>query len=557
LLTLALSVFYFIWSGSYPLFVPDEGRYSEVAREMLVMHDYITPRLNGIVFLDKPILYYWLQAIAMKLFGINEWALRFWPILFGIIGCWITYFTGYILFNRRTAIVSALILATSPLYFGAAHYANLDLEVAVLISSSLSCFIMATRLTKPRQRQVCFFLSCIFAGLAVLTKGLIGLVFPITIIGSWIVLSGQWRILKNLPLIRGILLFTTITLPWYLLAQQANPEFFHFFFVTQQVTRFLSAADFNNKTAFWFYFPIVFAGFLPWSAFVIQAIVNSVTKLCKTPRAHLVELFLLLWLCIIFTFFSIPHSKTVGYILPIFPALALLTGHFLDQYWDNVSCKRIRYGIGLAMGLLLCSAILLPILSQVYASLIPPGFKHYLYEFAGIALATCLSLYITQRYNATLIAKFTCLTISSILLLSLLTFSAASLNDNTVKPLALKLKLILQPNDEIITYYKYYQDLPLYLEKRIVITADWKASDIANNDNWVRELWYGMYFRNSLASTKWLINEDEFWQRWNQKKRIFVLLNKNYLEDFQRKAQQNRYYLIDTRGNVMLFSNQS
>src|SRR5580692_10383961 len=121
-LTVMLGIFYALWMGSYPLFTPDEGRYSEVAREMVASGDYITPRLNGVAFLDKPALYYWLQASAIKVFGLKEAALRFWPAFMGVLGCLITYLAGNLLFNRRTGILSAVILGTCPLYYGAAHY---------------------------------------------------------------------------------------------------------------------------------------------------------------------------------------------------------------------------------------------------------------------------------------------------------------------------------------------------------------------------------------------------------------------------------------------------
>jgi 4-amino-4-deoxy-L-arabinose transferase-like glycosyltransferase len=111
-LTSCLLLFYFLWLGSYPLFTPDEARYSEVAREMVMTGDYITPRVNGVAFLDKPILYYWLQSAAIHLFGINEWALRFFPALLGVIGCLITYICGRLLFNRRTGWLASLLLST-------------------------------------------------------------------------------------------------------------------------------------------------------------------------------------------------------------------------------------------------------------------------------------------------------------------------------------------------------------------------------------------------------------------------------------------------------------
>lgn len=271
-LVLLLGLFYALWMGAHALVTPDEGRYSEVAREMVVTGDYITPRLNGVAFLDKPVLYYWLQASAIKLFGLSEAALRCWPMIIGLLGCVMTYLAGRVLFDRRTGIVSAIILATSSLYYGAAHYANLDLEVGVLISSALFSFIIAMSLDNPRLKTRFLLLAYVFAALAVLTKGLIGIAFPIMIIGAWILILNRWSLLLKMHLVQGMLIFFAITLPWYVLVQKANPEFLHFFFVTQQVARFLTMQDFNSKAAYWFYVPVVLAGMFPWSLFLFQGV---------------------------------------------------------------------------------------------------------------------------------------------------------------------------------------------------------------------------------------------------------------------------------------------
>jgi 4-amino-4-deoxy-L-arabinose transferase-like glycosyltransferase len=257
---LLLSIFYAIWIGSHPLFTPDEGRYSEIAREMVATGDFITPRLNGVVFLDKPILYYWLQASAIKLWGLKESALRLWPALIGIVCCLFVYLAGRQLFNRRTALLATLFLATSPLYYGAAHYANLDLEVAAFVSMTLLCFLMAmAKEEKTSTRRTLLLLAYTFAGLATLTKGLIGFVLPGLVMGTWILLLNRWYLLKTLHILTGLLIFAAITLPWYILAQLANPQFFHFFFVIQHFSRFLTMDTFNNQIAFWFYIPIFVA----------------------------------------------------------------------------------------------------------------------------------------------------------------------------------------------------------------------------------------------------------------------------------------------------------
>ncbi len=489
-ITLTIGILYMLFLGKHALFTPDEGRYSEVAREMIVTGDYITPRLNGVVFLDKPVLYYWLQASSIALFGLKEWALRFWPSLIGVLGCVVTYLTGRLLFTQRTGILSAIILATSPLYYGAAHYANLDLEVAVFISNTLLFSLLGMQTSfSNRLRTLFFIFAYLFAGLAALTKGLIGLVFPILIIGSWIIILNRWRLLRQMHLIIGFLIFTAITVPWYFLVQKANPQFFHFFFITQQLERFLTKADFNNPSPVWFYIPILFAGFLPWSVFLIQALRQQIKLVFKNRQHHASLVFLLVWSMIVFVFFSIPKSKTIGYILPLLPALALLVGNYLSNRWEK-SYK------------------------------IPKLFSY--------------------------------LTLISIVFLLILQLSAGYINQKTIKPLALQLKSIATKQDEIVTFYRYYQDLPIYLERRITIVADWQAPDIVHNDNWVRELWFGIPFQNT---TDWLIQESTFWQRWNSNKRVFVLMNAQDYANFDKKTHHQSYQL-NTYNDVVLISNR-
>ncbi|EKD73705.1 MAG: Family 39 glycosyl transferase [uncultured bacterium] len=270
-------------------------------------------------------------------------------------------------------------------------------------------------------------------------------------------------------LLTGFMIVTSMTAPWYYLVQKANPEFLHFFFVTQQFSRFLTKGDFNNQTAIWFYVPIVLAGFFPWSIFIMQAIAQQCKVIWKNRQQHTAALFLLLWFILIFIFFSIPKSKTIGYIIPIFPSLALLVGHYLDNTWNAIRAKLTYSLIAIAViGLLILSA------------------------------------------------------------------SASLLNHKSIKPIALELKPQLTANDEVVTYYKYYQDLPIYLERRITIVADWHAPDIIKKDNWIRELWFGMPFQNTKD---WLIDENAFWQRWNSNKRLFVLMDKSDYASFVAKAK--------------------
>ncbi len=551
LIAALLALFYFSGLGSYPLFTPDEGRYSEVAREMIVSGDYITPRLNGVVFLDKPILYYWLQVSSIKLFGLGEAALRFWPALLGIWGCLSMYIAGRLLFNRRTGLLSTLLLATSVLYYGAAHYANLDLEVAVLLSTTLLFFLFGLQATQIRQSRLWIYAAYFFAGLAILTKGLIGLAFPVLIIASWSLLLGKfWENLRKLRPFSGLCLMLFLVLPWYLLAQQANPEFFHFFFIVQQVSRFLSTQDFNNQVAWWFYFPIVFAGFLPWTLFLFTSLYHKLCLIWNNHREQATNLYLLLWIGLVFIFFSIPHSKTIGYILPIFPALALVVAHYLDEHWHtffHLGKNKSVLLLILSFGFFALSCFLAPALNFLE---ITPALLPYL-KYAGLSftLTTIILSYFFIRKNFTGI--FASIIVSALVFFFILVQSAPLLNQNSTKALALQIKNILSTQDEIVTFYKYFQDLPLYLERRITIVADWDDPGIPYNDNWLRELWYGKSFQDTQA---WLINEGSFWKRWKSNKRVYVLTQLKYLELFKEKAQE-RFYLAGQDNETVLISN--
>jgi len=550
LITIAVffGIFYALWIGSHALFTPDEGRYSEVAREMVVTHDYITPRLNGVVFLDKPIFYYWLQASAIQLFGIKEWALRFWPALMGVLGSIVTYSAGRFLFNRRTGFLAALIVATSPLYFGAAHYANLDLEVAVLISCSLMFFIMGIQ--ESRQQSKLLLTSYVFAGLAALTKGLIGIVFPAMIIGSWILLLGRWQTFKKMRLISGLCLFTVIALPWYVMVQKANPEFFQFFFVKQQVSRFLTTEHFNNRTPMWFYLPIVLAGIFPWCFFVFQALTQAVKNCWRARQEYSTQLYLVLWIILVFVFFSVPKSKTVGYILPIFPAIALLIGNYFDTSWE----KRTKsLNIGLWIFLMVSIGIVL-------ATPVAPFFNWFNHPaLAPFLIVNALIFSVISAVTLLLLLKknntapfFQTIAVSAIAFLLIISASSGELNQKTIKPMALEIKPALTNQDEIVAFYKYFQDLPIYLEKRITIVANWNAADIPLKDNWLRELWYGMPYQDTK---NWLIDEDTFWQRWNSNKRLFVFADAYQYTNLLKKSR-GKIYKIAEMNNTVLVSNK-
>ncbi len=547
-------IFLGVGLGIYPLLVPDEGRYSEIAREMVATNDYITPRLNGIPFLDKPILYYWLQALSIQLFGLKEWALRFWPAFFGGLSSLLMYVAGRGLFNRRTGVFAALLMLTTPLYFLGAHYANMDIEVASLITAALLCFMLAQRKETKISRNLFLYTAYIFSGLAVLTKGLIGFVFPVIIIGLWILLLQRWRTIKEMHIIPGILIILMINTPWYLLVQNANPQFFDYFFLNQHFSRFLETG-FNNPQPIWFYLPIVIGGFLPWVLFLVQTFTNSIRDIIANRLQHDMELFLIIWAVIVFVFFSLPASKLIGYILPVFPPLTLLVAQYLSRKLDEQKLLGLQIGSILYAVLSLVVASVLFALTRLgmFSTIKLPilGVYNYfgfiIFVLFASGIITAVALY-RKKFKVIIYNM-----IASMFFILLAVISAMpNIPLHTTKPLATIINQFIKPNDIIATYNDYFQDLPLYTQRRIVIVSPWDTKNLMQKDNWQRPFAYGIAWQ---PNHDWLINEETFWQRWHSPQTIYVLVKAKRMQQFQLKAQRD-FYVIGQYQGVWLITNK-
>src|SRR5512147_466528 len=216
-LALVIGVFFCFMLGNRPLSVPDEGRYVEIPREMAVTGDYLTPRLNGVKYFEKPVLFYWLESLSIWLFGLDEFTLRLWPALLALAGCLAVYGAGRRLYGREAGILAAVVLATSGLYYALSRLIILDMPVTVLLTIALLVFLVGTHEPAGWRRRVLLWAFYAFMALAVLTKGLIGIFIPAMVIGAWILLLGEWRLLKAIELPSGLALFLLIAVPWHVL----------------------------------------------------------------------------------------------------------------------------------------------------------------------------------------------------------------------------------------------------------------------------------------------------------------------------------------------------
>jgi 4-amino-4-deoxy-L-arabinose transferase-like glycosyltransferase len=313
------------------LFNPDEGRYAEIAREMVATGDWVTPHLNDLKYFEKPPLQYWATAAAYLAFGEHTWTARLWPALLGFLGLLTTLLAGKTLFDVRTGVYAALLLASTLLYLVFAQVVTLDMGLTFFLSASLYCFLLALRtgLTTPRVR---IWLMCawVMAAMAVLSKGLVGVLLPGLTLLAYAAIQRDWRLPRLVLSLPGIVAFVAIVAPWFVLVQQRNPEFFDFFFLGEHLWRFLLPD--HHRPGAWYYFPVIaLVGAMPWTTLVLSALPLAWRRQ-QTENSHIhVDRFLLLWVVVIIGFFSLSSSKLPGYILPILPALALLAARWSAQ----------------------------------------------------------------------------------------------------------------------------------------------------------------------------------------------------------------------------------
>ncbi|MGZ5786693.1 MAG: glycosyltransferase family 39 protein [Ramlibacter sp.] len=304
-----------------PLALPDEGRYAGVAWEMLRSGNWLVPTLDGLPYFHKPPLFYWITAAAMSLFGTTEWAARVAPFLGGLAACAALHGFAARWAGNAIARAALFVLATLPLFFVGAQYANLDMLVAGCIAVTIVAAAHAVlEATRSRQSRRAIALAWAFAALGLLAKGLIGIVLPGMVVVAWLLVLRRPRLLFSLLWWPAIVLFIAIAAPWFVAMQLQFPQFADYFFIVQHFKRF-AEAGFNNAQPFWFYPAILVVLTLPWIFWLPAAARRGYWA---DARLGPLRQLMWLWLGLITLFFSLPQSKLVGYILPVAAPLAFL-----------------------------------------------------------------------------------------------------------------------------------------------------------------------------------------------------------------------------------------
>jgi 4-amino-4-deoxy-L-arabinose transferase-like glycosyltransferase len=317
--------------GRAALFDPDEGRNAEKAREILLLNDWVTPHHNFLPTLDKPMFFYWPVAVSFKLFGFTEGAARLPSALAGL-GCVIlVYLFARRQWGIREALWSGLVLVTSLGFFVFARVVIFDMSLTFFLTLALVSFYAAARVQEPRSGLVHSSVMFAALGAGTLIKGAVAVVIPGLVIFSYLLFTRRWSISSRLGLGCGAFVYCAIVMPWYVWTEVRNPGYLSYFLWEEHFARYLTAEF--ERTRVWYYFIVVLAaGFFPWIMLLPLAVAEIWQKIYQDPCR-----FLALWVLLPFIFFSISKSQSPQYILPIFPALALVTGRFLAQRLNGAS----------------------------------------------------------------------------------------------------------------------------------------------------------------------------------------------------------------------------
>ncbi|MDD5177306.1 MAG: phospholipid carrier-dependent glycosyltransferase [Sterolibacterium sp.] len=468
-----LLVFAILWFGMLDyrkLIKPDEGRYAEIPREMVATGDWLTPRLNDIKYFEKPALQYWATATAFTLFGEHHWTARLWSALTGFLGVLVAGLSVRRLWGPRAGLYASCILGSSLLWVMIGHVNTLDMGMSFFLSSAIFGFVLAQRdAATPRENRNYMWLAWLALGLAVLSKGLIGLVLPAATLVGYSLWQRDFGLWRRLHLVSGLALLLAVSAPWFIAVSLANPEFARFFFIHEHFERFLTKVH-GRYQPIWYFLPVLLIGMLPWLVGLFAMLRGAFRN--DPQRRFQPQRFLLLWSLVVFGFFSVSSSKLASYILPLFPALAALIGAHLAQQDD---ARRLRWHALPVVALALLCLPLVPLVvmlrspevpQELYANYIP-----WLLAASAALLSGALAAFgfaWFSRPQASMVSlAFGGLLFSQLILLGHDSLAPA----NSAYQIVERIRDQVPPDVPFFSVNTYDQTLPFYLKRSVTMVG--------------------------------------------------------------------------------------
>jgi 4-amino-4-deoxy-L-arabinose transferase-like glycosyltransferase len=435
---------FFYGLAQFGLIGADEPRYAQVAREMLQRHDWVTPSLGGLPWLEKPPLYYWQAMVAYAIFGVSDWAARLPAALDATLLVLAVYF-----FLRRfrpgAELDGALIVASSAGIVGYARAASMDMALAAAFTIGMLGW-WAWRESGKRSHLAVFYG---FMALGTLAKGPVALFLAVVVIVLNAAAAREWRLIPKTLWLPGALLFCAIALPWYFAVQMRNPVFFRQFIVEQNLGRF-SQNLYHHTEPVWYYLPVTALGLVPWTVFVIAVFVRRVrlwgaelglARATEGDSGNQFGVFACCWLIVPVVFFSISQSKLPGYILPAIPAGALLLANYLREHLEQSDAEPAATAL-VALHALLAGGLIIPALLIAYLITqhrLPGGQPMLVALAVGFVLCAGIALTLVRRGGLRML-RFVTLIPIVLTVGAVLRLGAVSLDQTlSARPLALEI----------------------------------------------------------------------------------------------------------------------
>ncbi|MEO8601122.1 MAG: phospholipid carrier-dependent glycosyltransferase [bacterium] len=514
---MAAALVYGVGTRGFALSEPDEARYGEIAREMLESGDWITPRLNYVVYFEKPPLVYWSSALAFAGLGQSEFAARLPVVLSAVLTLALTAWLARRLYGDATALLATGGLAVSPLFGVLAVALTLDMALTACITLAMVCAWHAcawqAEADEPRSvaaRTRWVRAAYVATALAMLVKGPVAALLIGAAVFLYAVTHGGLRAVRAWLDWRAFALAAVIALPWFVLVGLRNPGFWQFFIVDQHFTRFVSKREHGQPI--WFFLPVLPVALAPWG---FVALADPVAPRAAwdprtwRPGTH----FCAIWAAVIVVFFSLSASKLLTYVLPALPALSILCARLVLTNVDRghvAGVKRIGWLLlfsGLVMGL--CAALL-------------PMFMHHwrVRALAPFLFAAALPMAVTGLLSGRLVvagrarAALAVLGCGWALLFCIAVAGRGAANE--YRSLGVAARTELREGDRLALYQKYVQGMPFYAGRRVVLIGGRS------------ELKFGSQ-QGDHSAWFWSGDEDLI-REWRSPSRLFVLFNRQDLD---------------------------
>jgi 4-amino-4-deoxy-L-arabinose transferase-like glycosyltransferase len=512
--------------GGAALFDPDEGRNAEIGREILETGDWVIPYYNFLPRLEKPMLFYAATAISYKLFGVSEASARLPSALAAAGVLLLTYCFVRRIHGERAALWSGLILLTCIQFNAFSRIVILDMTLSFFITATLIAYYRAGSAEDRAQKRRYYLLMYAAAAGATLVKGPIGFVLPGIVIAAYIAARRKWSSVAEMELGRGVFIFILIVAPWYVAAELRHPGYLAYFLGQEHFARYLTA-QFHRTKPWYYFFLVVTVGFLPWT-FLVPSIGSRLKKNFDGP-----SLYAVLWAVVPFAFFSFSSSKMSEYLLPIYPALAILAGKTLADALDDRGLRLLAVG-----WLILSLSLLYLALGFTLPRLLPVEIRETFgersnIEIASLALLASASL-LCGAWSAFAAPRRTLFLLSCLAFILTFFFAHRFIEPisltRSYKEFAVRSAALLraQPSSvPLVLYESYFPSLPFYLRIRAPI---WTVAD--EDDSEIMGSFYLSDKRPATASGygRALLTADEFEREWTTRK-LFVFVKEKRLLD--------------------------